>query len=107
MVASQATMDARVASPALTMASQMESMAAKRDWQRTEQLAAQISDALMQTPEGDRGPLIVSIRKSLERVQTLALSSHAEVSDKLSGIRRGRAATVAYGQTNFSAGGAQ
>lgn len=105
MVASQATMEASVASPALAMASQMESLAAKGDWQRTEQLAAQIKDALLHVPKGERGPLVISIRDSLARVQTLALSSRVEVSDKLSGIRRGRAATRAYGQSDLSATG--
>lgn len=103
MVASQATMEAHVASLPLALASQMENLAAKGDWRRTEQLALQIREALLHVPENERRPMMMSIGKSLERVQTMVLTSRVEVTEKLSGIRRGRAATRAYGQPDLGA----
>lgn len=98
MVANQVEIERTPASIVLDTASLMESVAAKGEWQRTEQLAMQLRRAVLDIPEGERRSLIVAVRQSLERVQTMALGSRAEVTDKLSEIRRGRVAARAYGQ---------
>ena len=103
VVASQASIDDRIESTAYGLASQMESMAAKGDWQRAEQLAVLIQAAVHDIAENERGHQISFIRKSLDRVQTMALASRVEVTEKLSEIRRGRAAKLAYGQRDSRA----
>ncbi len=98
MVANQVDIERTPASMVLDAASLMESVAARGEWQHTEKLAKQLKRAVLDIPASDRRVLIAAVRQSLERVQTMALGSRVEVTDKLTEIRRGRMATRAYGQ---------
>jgi hypothetical protein len=98
MVATEATTDTKPAAIVLEMLERMEALAANGEWDRTERLAVRIKSAVLDVPEDERQSVVVAVSQTLERVQTRALSSRSEVTDKLSGIRRGRAATRAYGQ---------
>lgn len=98
MVANNVTIEANPAARILDMASLMERVAANGEWKRTEQLAAKLKTAVLEVPARERGRLMTSIVDSIEKVQTMAMASRAEVTEKISGIRRGRDATRAYGQ---------
>ncbi len=98
MNASRETIDVKPKLPALEIAEQMERLAAKGDWRRVEQLAFRLEGAVLEVPENERRALVMSIGESLERARTMALASRADVTQKLSGIRRGQVATRAYGQ---------
>ncbi len=88
----------KVESVALALAREMESRAENGEWKRTEQLAEQIRNVVLDIPGHERRHTLTQIIHCIEKVQTVALSSRAEVTDKLSGLRRGRAAKRAYGQ---------
>ena len=98
MVANQATLESTPEDVVLEMLERMEALAANGEWDRTERLAVRIKCAVLDVPEQIRHSSVAAVSQSLERIQTMALSSRSEVTDKLSGIRRGRVATRAYGQ---------
>ncbi len=83
---------------ALELVARMEVLAANGDWRGTENLAQHIKSLVLDIPETERKGVLRAFARGLERVQTLALSSRNEVTEKLSEIRRGRVATRAYGQ---------
>ncbi|MCH9695728.1 MAG: hypothetical protein K0U72_14530 [Gammaproteobacteria bacterium] len=98
MVANQITLELTPEDTVLEMLERMEALAANGEWDRTERLASRLKSAVLDIPEQSRQSTVVAVSHSLERVQTMALSSRSEVKDKLSGIRRGQVATRAYGQ---------
>lgn len=98
MVASHATIDATPGDIAIDTVARMESLADSGEWSRVEQLALRLKALVLEVPENERQALISSISHCLERLQIKVLVSRGEVTDKLSEIRRGRAATRAYGQ---------
>lgn len=99
MAARPDTMDLNPAAIALQMTDRMERLATNAEWDKVEQLAVRIKNTLLEIPQGDRRASVLSANNSLERVQTLVLASRHDVTDKLSELRRGRAATAAYDQS--------
>lgn len=98
MAANQATSDLAPAAVALNIMSRMESLVTESEWSRVEGLAQRLKNAILDIPESERRAVVVEISDRLERIKTMALVSRGEVTGKLSGIRRGQAATRAYGQ---------
>jgi len=98
MVASQATIEACPGDIALDIMGRMDALAANDEWSRIEQLAARLRSVILEVPESERHAVVVAVGHCLERVQTKALVSRGEVTDKLAEIRRGQVATRAYRQ---------
>lgn len=98
MVANLTTLDTTPEAVVLNMLERIEALASNGEWDSTERLAVRIRSALLDVPEDARHSILVAVAQSVERVQTMVLSSRNEVTEQLSGIRRGRAATRAYGQ---------
>lgn len=105
MAANQASVNARPADLAMDIVARMEALADSGEWSRIEQLAARLRSVLLEVPENERQATIVSISDCLERLQVKVLVSRGEVAEKLSDIRRGQAATRAYGQPERRAPG--
>ncbi len=83
---------------AMDMVSRMESLSANGEWNRVERLALRLKSAILEIPESEREAVVIAVSRRFERVQTVALVSRSELTDKLSEIRRGRVATRAYGE---------
>ena len=98
MAADQATVSPAPARAALDLVSRMEVLADECDWSRVEGLAQKLHRVILDIPESERRAVVVVVSDRLERLRTVALVSRGEVTGKLSGIRRGQAATLAYGQ---------
>lgn len=98
MPANQATIESRPADLAIETVARMEALATSGDWSGVEQLAVRLRHIVIEVPESERQAVIVSIGHCLDRLQTKVLESRGEVSEKLTDIRRGRAANKAYGQ---------
>ena len=96
MVASQQVMQQDAEAVAAEMSDSMEAFAQHGEWDRVEEIAAKLRAAVMQVPEQQRRETLLSVGRSIERVQTLAEGARADVKDKLSAIRRGKDAAVAY-----------
>ena len=97
MVASQQVMQQDPQAVASDMSDSMEAFARHGDWDRVEEIAAKLRAAVMQVPEAERRETILSVSRSIERVQSLAEGARSDVKEKLSAIRRGKDATAAYG----------
>lgn len=97
MVASQEALQQEPRIIAAEMIQSMEASARYGDWERVEEIAAQLRAAVMQVPEHERRETLLAVSRSLERVQSLARDARADVTQKLSAIRRGKDATAAYG----------
>ena len=97
MVASQEALQQDPQIIAAEMTQSLEASARHGDWERVDEIAAQLRAAVMQVPENDRRETLLAVSRSLERVQTLARDARADVTGKLSAIRRGKDATAAYG----------
>lgn len=98
MVANPAEIERSVEFEALEMVALIERAAEQGEWQRAEKLTSQLRLAIVEIPEEQRAEIALTAHQTLERVQTVALTSRVEVLDKLSEIRRGRDAQRAYGQ---------
>jgi len=96
-VASQASIEQSPESVVLQLSASMESLAAEEDWQGVESIAEELRRAALQVPETERREMLLAVRRSIENVQALAVEARRCVSEKLSGIRRGKNATRAYG----------
>lgn len=96
MVATQAALQHTPEAVVREMSASMETHAAAGDWERVEEIAARIKTAIVQVPEHERHDVILSVQRSMERVQSLAQESREEVATKLSAIRRGKDAAKAY-----------
>jgi len=99
MAARPETLDLNPAAVAMQLATRMEALAASAQWDKVEQLTVRIRNTLLEIPDRERRAAVLEVTQSFERVQTLALASRHDVTDKLSEIRRGRAATAAYDQS--------
>lgn len=102
MAADQATVIPAPARVALDLVSRMEVLAEESEWNRVEGLAQKLQTVVLDIPESERRAVVVAVSDRLERLRTVALVSRGEVTGKLSGIRRGQAATLAYGQPRSS-----
>lgn len=98
MVANRATFNTSPVAEALEMVSRIDALAANGEWKRIDSLALRLKSIIPEIPRNERGSVIVTARQCLERVQSKALASRNEITEKLSEIRRGRVATKAYGQ---------
>ena len=97
MVASQQVMQQDPQVVAADMSDSMEAFAEHGEWERVEEIAAQLRAAVMRVPEEQRRETLVIVSRSIERVQTLAQGAQSDVKDKLSALRRGKDAAAAYG----------
>lgn len=79
------------------MSASMEAHAANGNWEKVEELAAKLRAAVMHVPEQQRRFALLAMQRSLKNVQALAQYARNDVTDKLSAIRRGKDATIAYG----------
>jgi len=98
MLANQVTIELRPADLAIETVARMEALATRGDWSDVEQLTVRLRHTVLEVPESERQAVIVTIGHCLDRLQTKVLESRGEVSEKLTDIRRGRAANIAYGQ---------
>lgn len=98
MLAHRAEVAAGPQKDAMELVQLMESAAERQEWERAEKFAVQVKSALLRIPESERAAVVITLNKVLERVRAAALSSRAEVLEKLSEIRRGRDAQRAYSQ---------
>ncbi len=97
MVASQQALRQDPQSVAAEMTQSLETSARYGDWERVEEIAGQLRVAVMQVPEHDRRETLLAVGRSIERVQQLAKDARTDITQKLSAIRRGKDATMAYG----------
>ncbi len=102
MAADQATVRPDPAKVALELVGRMEALADEGEWSRVEGLAQKLRSVVLDIPEIERRAVVVVASDRLERLRTVALVSRGDVTGKLSGIRRGQAATLAYGQPRSS-----
>ena len=96
MVASQAVMEQHPDAIASEMSASMEAHAATGDWEKVEEIAVRLRAAVMRVPDLERRDTLLAMRRSMEKVQTLAQDARNEVTAKLSAIRLGKDATAAY-----------
>lgn len=99
MVASQAVMEKRQHDAVLEISATMEAHAASGDWDKVEELAGRLRNAVMAVPEAERRAALLSAHRTIEQIQGLARSARGDVTEKLSAIRRGKDATKAYAGT--------
>lgn len=97
MVASQQALRQDAQAVAAEMTQSMEASARNGDWDRVEEIAVQLRAAVMQVAEHDRRETLLEVSRSIERVQLLTRDARTDITQKLSAIRRGKDATVAYG----------
>ena len=72
------------------------------EWEKVERLVERFKATLLEVPEPDRRAATESATRSLLRVQTVALASRHDVTDKLSELHRGRVAMRAYDRSGGS-----
>lgn len=97
MVASQQVIQQDPQAIAADMSDSMEAFARHGEWDRVEEIAAKLRSAVMRVPEEQRRETLLLLSRSIELVQSLAEGARDDVKDKLSAIRRGKDATLAYG----------
>ncbi len=102
MSANHAVMETSPGARALEMVARIEALAMNEEWSRTEHLVERVKVTVLEVPDLERRQILVELGHCLDRVRSLALSSRNEVTEKLSGIRRGQVATRAYGQPERS-----
>ncbi len=100
MIPSRALLHESAEVTVLEMTASMEAFAANEEWQRVEEISEKLRRALLQIPEYERREILLSVKRSTEEVQALAQSARHSVSEKLSGIQRGKDATRAYSAAN-------
>lgn len=100
MVASHAEMQQTPGGVASEMTASMEAHAASGEWERVEEIAVKLRTAIMQVPEHERRDTVLAVRRSMDKVQTLAQNARNDVTGKLSAIRLGKDATAAYTGTD-------
>lgn len=86
---------------ALDIVGSMASLASRGEWRSVEQLAVRLRHAILDVPEKERRSVLLAVNRHLEELQTVVLTSRAELQGKLSAIHRGRIATRAYGQPDL------
>jgi len=102
MVANHTAMEASPSAGALELIARIEALVANGEWSRTERLVEQIKTIVLELPDDERQQVLMAFTHCLDRVQSLALASRNDVTEKLSEVRRGRLATRAYGQPEGS-----
>jgi hypothetical protein len=80
----------------LQLVRRMEVQAHSGEWESVESLASRIRGRVVKIAPSERTAAIRTVLESLAKVQTLALVSRHDVSDKLAEIQRGRVAVQAY-----------
>ena len=81
------------------LAASMEECADQEDWDRVEELAHDLRNAVLEVPEANRRGALLAARRSTDKVREKARTARLDVTGKLSEIRRGRDAAKAYGST--------
>ena len=84
----------------LELAARMEALAAEGDWTQIEVLSRQLREAVANVPPNERREILLAVQRSTDAIQSIASSARNEVKNQLSGLRRGRDATRAYGVTD-------
>lgn len=77
--------------------SDIEDRAVSGDWSGVEELTASLRAALLAVPEHTRRPLVLEVQQATEKVTLIAMDARAEVGERIATVRRGQAASKAYG----------
>ena len=96
MVASQAVMEQGPLGTVMELTAEMESFAAGGNWERVEQIAQRIRDAVMDVPDSQRREALVEAQRGMEQVRSLALDAKNDVTGKLAALKRGAHVRKAY-----------
>lgn len=96
MVATQAAMREDPRRVVDEMTASMELSAQDGDWERVEEIAARLQQAVMAVPEDERRAALVEAQRGMDEVRALAEKARGEVTGKLSALKRGQHATQAY-----------
>ena len=96
MVASQAVMERDPIRVIAEVSANMEAQAASGEWEKVEELAGKLRNAVMAVPEDQRRDALLMAHRTIEHIQDVARAARQTTAEKLSAIRRGRDATRAY-----------
>ncbi len=96
MVATQAAVREDPRRVVEEMTAAMKSAAAGGDWERVEEIAVRLKQAVIAVPEDERRESVVEAQRGMEHVHALAQKARSEVTGKLSALKRGQHATRAY-----------
>lgn len=96
MVASQAVIEHGPDLIVEELSASMEAHAASGEWERVEEIAARLKNAVMQVPEERRRHALVIAQRATAHIEMMARTAHEDVSTRLTAIRRGRNVTRAY-----------
>lgn len=96
MVASQAVIEQGPELVVEELSASMEAHAASGEWERVEEIAARLKNAVMQVPEDRRRPALLAAHRATLHIESMARTAHDDVTSRLTAIRRGQNATRAY-----------
>lgn len=97
MAAAEAKMATETpAEKALELAGQMADMVERCEWTDVEKLAVRLRGAVLNVPEAERRRVVLDVQRVTDKAATAAENAHQNVTEKLSALRRGQAATEAY-----------
>lgn len=81
---------------ALDIAAQMAGLVERGAWSDVENLAVRLRAAVMNVPEAERRQVILDVQRVTNKASAEAEHAQRDVTEKLSALRRGQAATEAY-----------
>ncbi len=86
----------RPVAAALEMCARMQTLAAEGDWEGVETTVVRLRAAIGGIPEAERRSVALAAERAIRRVAREAEARHRMLTDRLSALRRGRAAVAAY-----------